>query len=82
MKLLVYGDFGSGALVGAGAVLLAPIVVPAVASGLKYLMKTTVRGGAIAYREAKNAASGMIEGLENLAAEAKAEIEEESANTR
>ena len=67
---------GSGVLVGAGIVILAPVVIPVVANVLKSLTKATIKGTMIAYQKAKIATAETIEGLEDLAAEAKAEISE------
>ena len=67
---------GSGVLVGAGIVILAPIVIPVVANVVKSLTKATIKGTMIAYQKAKIATAETIEGLEDLAAEAKAEISE------
>ncbi len=67
---------GSGVLVGAGIVILAPIVIPVVANVVKSLTKATIKGTLIAYQKAKIATAETIEGLEDLAAEAKAEISE------
>ena len=82
MKLFNGGiKLGSGVLVGAGVVILAPIVIPVVATVLKSLTKATIKGSLIAYHKAKIATAETIEGLEDLAAEAKAEISEKPQST-
>jgi hypothetical protein len=60
--------------VGAGAVLLAPIILPFVAGILRPLAKAAIKGGLIAYEKAKVMSSEAVESLEDLAAEAKAEV--------
>ncbi len=65
---------GGGILVGAGIVLLAPVVLPVLASVLKSLTKATIKGSLIAYHKAKIVVAETMEGFEDLAAEAKAEI--------
>ena len=59
--------------IGAGAVLLAPIILPFVAGILRPVAKTAIKGGLIAYEKAKVLTTEAIESLEDLAAEAKAE---------
>jgi hypothetical protein len=77
MKLFDNGfKLGGGVLVGAGVVLLAPVVIPVVTTVLKSLTKATIKGSLIAYHKAKIATAETMEGLEDLAAEAKAEITE------
>jgi hypothetical protein len=62
--------------IGAGVVLLAPVVVPVVAGILKPLAKNAIKGSLIAYERAKLATAETMESLEDLAAEAKAELSE------
>ena len=59
--------------VGAGAVLLAPIILPFVAGVLRPVAKTAIKGGLIAYEKAKVLTTEAMESLEDLAAEAKNE---------
>jgi len=63
--------------VGAGAVLLAPIVIPFVAGIMRPVAKTAIKGGLLAYEKAKVITTEAIESLEDLAAEAKSEIAEQ-----
>jgi hypothetical protein len=60
--------------IGAGIVLLAPVVVPVVAGILKPLAKNAIKGSLLMYEKAKVATAETMESLEDLAAEAKAEI--------
>jgi len=64
--------------IGAGVVLLAPVVIPVVAGILKPLAKNAIKGSLIAYERAKLATAETMESLEDIAAEAKAEIAESS----
>jgi hypothetical protein len=64
--------------VGAGIVLLAPVVVPVVAGILKPLAKNAIKGSLLMYERAKVATAETMESLEDLAAEAKAELAETS----
>jgi hypothetical protein len=63
---------------GAGIVLLAPVVIPVVTGILKPLAKNAIKGSLLAYERAKIATAETMESLEDLAAEAKAEIAESS----
>jgi hypothetical protein len=75
MKLFDNGlGSGGGLLVGAGIVILAPIVVPVVATLLKTVTKAMIKGSMIAYHKAKIAAEETMEDLEDIAAEARAEV--------
>jgi hypothetical protein len=78
MKLI--NGFSAGSLaVGAGIVLLAPIVIPMVGAILKPLTKAIIKGGLIAYESAKVSLAETKETIEDLAAEAKAEMAEQPA---
>ncbi len=74
-------NFGTLAA-GAGIVLLTPIVVPIVAGILKPVAKSVIKGGLIAYEKSKTATAEAMEGLEDLAAEAKSELSESQAAER
>ena len=77
MKFLENGfKLGGTMAVGAGVVLLAPVVIPVVASMMKPLAKATIKGGLLAYESVKIAMAETRETLEDIAAEAKAEIDE------
>lgn len=67
---------------GAGIVLLTPIVVPVIAGVLKPVAKSVIKGGLIAYEQAKSATAETMETLEDLAAEAKSELGEKSGSTK
>jgi hypothetical protein len=65
--------------VGAGVVLLAPVVIPVVGAVLKPLTKAVIKGGIMAYEGAKVSLAETKETIEDLAAEAKAEISQEGS---
>jgi hypothetical protein len=67
---------GGSLVVGAGVVLLAPIVVSVVASVLKPIAKAAIKGGLLAYGKAKESIAETMETVEDLAVEAKAELAE------
>ena len=71
MRFLGNGlKFGTSVAIGAGVVLLAPVVIPILGSIMKPLAKTAIKGGILAYE-------GMKVTLKDLAAEAKAEISQD-----
>jgi hypothetical protein len=63
-------------LLGAGAVLLAPVVIPVVAGVLKPVAKAAIKGSLITYHKVKETTAEAWESVEDLAAEAKAELVE------
>lgn len=67
---------GGAVAIGAAAVLLAPIVMPLLASVVKPLAKTVIKGGMLAIEGMKVAVAETKETLEDITAEAKAEISE------
>lgn len=73
MKLL-NGVSVSSLAVGAGVVLLAPVVIPVLGSIVKPMAKAVIKGGLLAYEGAKVTIAESKETIEDLAAEAKSEI--------
>jgi hypothetical protein len=63
-------------LVGIGAALVAPAVVPALASGLRPLVKALIKGGFQAYGTVKETAAEAGEQLSDLVAEVQVELTE------
>jgi hypothetical protein len=59
--------------------LLAPIVVPVLVGAFKPIAKAAIKGSMIAYGKVKEVAAETAETLEDLAAEAKAELAESPA---
>jgi hypothetical protein len=67
--------FNTGTIVGGIAVaILAPMVLGLASGLLKGLTKATIKGGVIAYEKGKELAAHAKEGVEDLTAEAKAEM--------
>jgi hypothetical protein len=66
--------FGGAVALGAAAVLLAPIVLPVIAGVLKPVAKGIIKGGILAFEGAKVAVAETMETIEDVTAEAKAEI--------
>jgi hypothetical protein len=63
-------------LVGIGAVLLAPVILPVVASIGKPIAKSIIKGGMVAYEKSKGAFAELGETWEDMVAEARVELAE------
>jgi hypothetical protein len=75
MKLIPNGiKTGTAMAIGAGAVLLAPVVIPVMASVMKPLAKAVIKGGLLAYENARIAVAETKETIEDIAAEAQSEM--------
>ena len=76
----LFEDLGiPGIAAGVGAVVLAPVLIPAVAKASKPVAKALIKGGIIAYKKSRSAIAESGEVLEDLLAEVKAELAEEEA---
>ena len=76
----LFEDLGiPGIAAGVGAVILAPVLIPAVAKASKPVAKALIKGGIIAYEKSKSAIAETGEVLEDLVAEVKVELAEEEA---
>jgi hypothetical protein len=69
----------TGIAVGVGAALLAPILLPAIARLARPLMKATIRTGIIFYEKGRETVAELGEVVEDIVAEAQAEISETEA---
>ncbi len=67
-------SFVPSALVGIGAVLLAPVLVPALANGLRPLAKTLVKGGLMVTDKIYEAVAEAGEQFNDMVAEARSEM--------
>jgi hypothetical protein len=69
-------SMGTGLVIGAAAVLLTPVVFPVVAGVVKSLAKAGIKGSLMLYESGKVALEEAKETVEDLAAEAKSELDE------
>ncbi len=65
---------GTPILVGLGALLLAPLVLPAAGKIAKPLIKATVKSGLLMAQKGRELISEAMESLEDITAEVKAEL--------
>jgi hypothetical protein len=63
-----------GWVVGIGAVLLAPTIIPAVSAALRPVAKTAIKGGVYIYDQASQLVQGARESTADMIAEARAEL--------
>jgi ethanolamine transporter EutH len=70
---------GGSLAMGAGIMLLAPVVAPILASALKPVAKAAIKGGMMAYGKVKEVSAEAVESIEDLAAEAKTELGQPAA---
>ena len=73
----VKGNAVTGIFVGIGAAVLAPAVLPVLASIARPLAKAAIKGGIMLYDKGKEAVAEAGELVEDLVAEAKAELSDE-----
>ncbi|MDJ0589946.1 MAG: DUF5132 domain-containing protein [Pleurocapsa sp. MO_226.B13] len=77
-----FEDLGiPGIAAGVGAVVLAPVLIPAVAKASKPVAKALIKGGIVAYKKSRSAIAETGEVLEDLVAEVKAELTEQEARS-
>ena len=67
----------TGLAVGAAVILLAPVLLPVISGMAKSLTKAGIKGGLIVLERGKVALAEARESIEDLTAEAKAEMAEE-----
>jgi cytochrome P450 len=70
------GNLLAGLVIGVGAIVMAPIVLPVVAAVSRPLAKSTIKTGVILFEKGREAAAEMTEVIEDLIAEARAELEQ------
>ncbi len=66
-------------LVGVGVALVAPIVVPALAGGMRPLAKAVVKGGMLVYDKGAEVIAEASEQLSDMLAEARSELDAAAA---
>jgi len=71
---------GTPVLIGIGALILAPVIIPVVGSAVKPLAKATIKSGLVVIQKGRELISEAAEALEDIAAEVKAELIAERAS--
>jgi hypothetical protein len=78
MKIFGMGLHVGSLAVGAGAILLAPVVLALIGNPTKTVTKEAIKGGLAAYEGTRWCIAGSRQILSDLTAEAKAELSKES----
>jgi hypothetical protein len=68
-------------VVGVGVALVAPVIVPTFAAGLRFLVKAAIKGGLIMYDKSQEIAAEAGEQMSDLVAEARAELKASAPTT-
>lgn len=76
---LIKSESAKGAAIGVGIALLAPVVLPVVAAAARPLARAAVKTGLLLYEKGRETAAELGEVVDDLVAEARAEIEDEYA---
>lgn len=79
MKFIPKGVTPTHVAIGAGVVILAPIVLPLVGQIIKPVVKAAIKGGIMTYEGIKVTVAETKEALEDITAEAKAEVASKDA---
>lgn len=74
-------DVWTGVAIGVG-LLLAPVVIPIVAAGMRPLMKMALKNGVLLYEKGREMVADVMESAEDLLEEVKAEVKEELETTK
>ena len=70
------GNIVTGLAIGIGSSILAPVVIPVLASVVKPMAKAAIKGGFLLYQKGREVAAEAQEVVEDLVAETRAELEE------
>lgn len=73
---LVKSDLAKGLAIGVGAALLTPVVLPALATIARPAARAAIKAGIIVYEKSREALAEVGEVLDDLVAEARAELEQ------
>jgi len=73
---------GGNIIMGAAAIMLAPVVVPVIASAARPIAKAAIKSSIIAFEKFKVIVADTRETIEDYAAEARSEIEQIAAEAR
>ena len=68
---------GTGLAIGLGIIILAPAIAPAVAAVVRPVAKASIKSGVILFEKARELITEAMESVEDLAAEAHAELVQE-----
>jgi len=73
-------DLPKSLLVGVAAAVVAPIVLPVLDAVVRPVLKSAIKGGIILYNKGREIVAEVAESVEDLAAEAKAELQPQATS--
>ncbi len=76
------GNIVTALAFGIGAAILAPVIVPLFSGLVRPLIKATIKGGLKLYQTGRETIAEVGEGVEDLFAEAKAELKQEAERAK
>ena len=76
------GNIGSGVAVGIGAAVVAPLLAPVIGVVVRPLAKSVIKAGLLAGNAGLEGLARLNEAIGDMAAEARAELDEASAGRR
>ncbi len=71
-------DLGTVVIIGVG-LFVAPVVIPMIAAAAKPVAKAAIKGGIMVYEKSREMCAEIAEAVENLAVEARSEVQAELA---
>ncbi|WP_448382168.1 DUF5132 domain-containing protein [Desulfosoma sp.] len=72
-------DLPKSLLVGVAVAVVAPVLLPVVGAAVRPILKTAIKGGILLYNKGRELVAEAVESVEDLTAEAKAEMEPKAA---
>lgn len=76
---LLKGDSAKGLAIGIGAAILVPVILPAVAALARPVARAAIKTGILVYEKTRETVAEMGEVVEDLVAEARADLEQNQA---
>ncbi|MCX7823901.1 MAG: DUF5132 domain-containing protein [Syntrophobacterales bacterium] len=67
-------DLTKGLLIGLGVAIVAPVLLPVIGAAVRPVLKSAIKGGFILYKKSREMVAEVVENIEDIAAEAKAEV--------
>lgn len=77
---LLKNDAGKGLAIGIGVAILAPVVVPVIATISRPVARAAIKNGIVLYESGREKFAELGEFVDDMVAEAKAELEEKHAD--
>src|SRR3954451_15703983 len=79
---LLEGNMGTGLAAGIGIAILGPLLAPVIADVVRPLAKTTIKASLLAFDAGREGLARLNEALDDLVADARAELEQSRPDRR